>query len=126
MKDKLIFGIFLMLLIFSCNSIPQNKTAQIHFKTREYKFGELKINAPAQTAFSFTNPGKTPLLILDVKTTCGCTVPKWPKKPVKPGRNGEIIISYDTSHPGVFSKTIFVSYNGKDSPVKLTIRGEVK
>ncbi|MCD6597205.1 MAG: DUF1573 domain-containing protein [Bacteroidales bacterium] len=125
LKETLTCIIFL-LLVHSCKTTTQNNNAQIRFEKTEYNFGELKQNSPAQTTFTFTNPGQTPLLILDVKTTCGCTVPKWPEKPVKPGKKGEIIVTFDTSHPGVFSKTIFVSYNGKDSPVKLTIRGEVK
>ena len=90
MKDKLNFGMFLMLLILSCNTTSQNRTAQIRFKKTEYNFGQLKLNVPSQTTFAFTNPGNAPLLILDVKTTCGCTAPKWPKKPIKPDQKGEI------------------------------------
>ncbi|WP_394368018.1 DUF1573 domain-containing protein [Flavobacterium undicola] len=66
-----------------------------------------------------------PLLIKDVNTSCGCTVPEWYKGIIKPNKNGEIKIVYDAKYPGRFNKTITVFYNGKDSPINLTIKGEV-
>jgi hypothetical protein len=73
----------------------------------------------------FSNTGDTPLVIQNVKTSCGCTVPEWPQKPVNPGNSGEIKINYDTSHPGMFNKTITVFYNGQESPQVLNIKGKV-
>ena len=75
--------------------------------------------------FAFSNPGTSPLVIEQVETSCGCTVPEWPQKPILPGKHGEIKVRYDTSQPSMFSKTIIVYFNGKNSPAKLTINGSV-
>ncbi len=66
------------------------------------------------------------LIINDVKTSCGCTVPEWSKEPIRPGRKGQITIKYDADFPGVFHKTVEVFYNGVDSPYMLGIKGEVE
>ena len=127
MKSRV--NIFLISLIafcfFQCNSVTENKTAQIKFEATEYDFGELELNADGNCSFDFSNSGETPLVIQNVKTSCGCTVPQWPKKPIKPGKSGTVEIIYDTSHPGMFSKTVTVFYNGQDSPLSLTIKGSV-
>jgi len=102
-----------------------NKNAVIKFDSTEFTFGKLEINENATCSFSFINKGDSPLLIYRVETTCGCTVPEWPEKPLPEGSKNEIIVWYDTSRPEVFSKSIFVHYNGQDSPVKLVIKGEV-
>jgi hypothetical protein len=73
----------------------------------------------------FSNTGDTPLVIQNVKTSCGCTVPEWPKNPLKSGKSSEISINYDTTHPGMFNKTITVFYNGENSPIVLSIKGKV-
>jgi len=86
----------------------------------------LELNESANCTFKFSNPGNTPLIVYNVKTSCGCTVPEWTKVPVKPGKSGEIRITYETSQPGFFNKTITVFYNGKDSPQTLTIKGRMR
>ncbi len=115
----------LIIFLISCTTSIKKNDGQINFAIPAHDFGKVKMNAPAKISFVFTNHGKSPVIIQKVESTCGCTVPEWPRKPLKPGNKGEIIVTYDTSRSGVFSKTIFVSYNGKQSPAKLTIRGEV-
>ena len=117
---------FLLMFIISCSTGIHQDKAKIKFEVTEYDFGELETNGDGDCTFLFNNTGETPLIINDVKTSCGCTVPEWTKKPVKPGKTGEIRIVYDTSHPGAFNKTITVFYNGDKSPQKLTIKGSVK
>ena len=123
---KKIFYIILVTLLISCAETNiQNKDAVIEFKEHEFNFKQLSFKEDAAYFFEFSNPGNSPLIIQNVNTTCGCTVPEWPKNPINPSETGEIKIKYDTSHPGSFSKTIKVFYNGKDSPVQLTIKGSV-
>ena len=124
MKKVLFLIIFLVLL--SCSPTIPTNDASISFNSLEYNFGELLYKSKAGCKFEFTNSGKTPLLIYNVKTSCGCTVPKWSKKPIRSGKKGVINIEYDTLHPGAFNKTITVFYNGKESPVELCIKGRVK
>ncbi len=111
--------------LVSCKLNTVSNNATITFKNPEYDFGELELNGNGNYSFVFNNTGDTPLFIQDVKTSCGCTVPQWPSKPIKPGRSSEIKINYDTKHTGRFHKTITVYYNGKDSPITLTIKGIV-
>ena len=120
-KNYLIF----LLFILSCSEPVIQNNATIAFTQTEYDFGTLEIKQPAVYNFEFSNPGKTPLVIQNVETSCGCTVPEWTKEPVKPGKTGTITIKYDAEYPGVFSKSITVYYNGKNSPMHLKIKGSV-
>lgn len=122
--NKIIIA-FLSIVVCSCTTSVTTNDATIYFSKTDQIFGTLTYKKEASCDFQFTNTGNTPLVVLDVKTSCGCTVPEWTKKPIKPGNNGEIKIKYDAASPGVFHKTISVYYNGKDSPKRLTIKGEV-
>lgn len=118
----------LVVLLFGltqCSPTSLSKNAQIKFEKYEHDFRELELNSKATYSFTFSNPGETPLVIQNVKTSCGCTVPQWTTKPIKPGKSGKVKIDYDTSHPGIFSKTITVYYNGKYSPETLIIKGTI-
>ena len=75
--------------------------ALIEFDKTEYDFGTVTDGDVIQTTFSLKNVGKTALVITDAKTTCGCTVPTWPKnKPVMPGETTEIEVKFNTSGKG--------------------------
>tara|TARA_R110002124_G_scaffold250200_2_gene415231 strand:+ start:680 stop:1141 length:462 start_codon:yes stop_codon:yes gene_type:complete len=68
---------------------------------KEYDFGTVTDGAIIETTFIVTNSGKSPLIITDAKTTCGCTVPTWPKdKPIAPGESTEIKVRFNTSGKG--------------------------
>lgn len=114
-----------LLFLFSCSSPITQNDAIIRFNGQKYDFGTIPLKKEVQYGFEFSNPGKTPLVINNVKTSCGCTIPEWPRKPIKPGAKGEIKFAYDTTSPGVFHKTITVYFNGKSSPVELKIKGKV-
>ena len=116
----------LLLFFFSCTSPVTQNDAFIRFDLQEHDFGAIPLKEEVQYSFEFSNPGKTPLIISNVKTSCGCTVPEWPRKPVKPGAKEKIKVKYDAAFPGVFHKTITVYFNGKDSPVWLSIKGQVR
>jgi len=77
--------------------------------------------------FVFTNTGKKDLLILDASSTCGCTVPEFPKTPIMPGKSDSIKVSYNgsTKRPGVFKKTISLKTNCKINSTYLYINGEM-
>ncbi len=72
--------------------------AKISFAESSYNFGEVKEGTIVTKAFEFTNTGKVPLLINNAKSTCGCTVPKWPKEPILPGGTGSISVRFDTKN----------------------------
>lgn len=91
-----------------------------------FDYGKIEKMSDGVCVFKFKNTGKTPLILTDVKASCGCTVPTWPQnKPVMPGKTGEISVKYNTSKLGAFNKAITVTSNATNSTVELRIRGEV-
>ncbi len=77
--------------------------------------------------FEFTNTGDQPLIITNVRSTCGCTVPSKPEAPIMPGKKGQIDVQYNMS-PGRISRTITVESNAvnyENGTVPLRIKGEV-
>jgi hypothetical protein len=77
--------------------------------------------------FTFKNTGKTDLLLTDVHAGCGCTVIQdWPKEPIKKNKTGKIKVKYNNvTVPGKFNKVVTVTSNANNSPVTLTITGNV-
>ena len=121
-----IVSVVFLILIFSCNTkLEKLQNTKMSIETSIHNFGNIPAKKEVTTIFIFENTGEHPLLISDVKTSCGCTVPEWPKEKIKSGNKGEIKVIYDAKYPGRFTKTISVFYNGKDSPKELIIKGEV-
>ncbi|MDY7396730.1 DUF1573 domain-containing protein [Aureibaculum sp. 2210JD6-5] len=128
MKNKINYLPLILILILFSYCSKKNASIQrttIEFANNIHDFGSIKSKQYANAIFSFSNSGNNPLIITDVKTTCGCTVPEYPKEPLLPNEKGEIKVIYDAKYPGRFNKTITVFYNGKDSPKTLAIKGEV-
>lgn len=120
------FILLLLVFMYACSATVSRNDASISFCNNKYDFGPIPYKNEATYSFEFLNPGKTMLIISDVKTSCGCTVPEWPKEPIRPGRKGQITIKYDAAYHGVFHKTIEVIFNGEKSPHALEIKGEVE
>lgn len=117
------------LLLALCIGLPANpfgKKAEIKFTKEEHNFGRIERKSKAETEFTFTNTGTAPLILSEVKSSCGCTVPEWPKEPVAPGASASIIVKYNTAKVGSFNKSITVYSNAKENNVVvLQIFGEV-
>ena len=124
MKKYILF--FLILLYFGCSYMTNQNNGHIYFPEHEWDFHDLAYNQAVSCCFEFTNPGRDPLIIQNVKTSCGCTVASWTKHPINKGKSGEIVVNYTADYPGVFYKEITVFYNGIDSPEKLKIKGLVR
>ncbi|RAJ77483.1 uncharacterized protein DUF1573 [Chitinophaga dinghuensis] len=76
--------------------------------------------------FEFTNTGASPMLIDNILSDCSCTVGDYPKEPVLPMQKGKIKVIVNGKTPGIFARRLRVFSNSSNSPVSLTIRGEVK
>ena len=100
---------------------------EITFEETVHDFGSLEYKGLAECEFTFTNTGKEPLIIQSCPSGCGCTVPACPSnKPIKPGETATIKVKFNNTHiPGAFSKQFTVISNAKNSPVKITIKGNV-
>jgi hypothetical protein len=91
-----------------------------------HDFGQIPQGKPVSIEFTFTNNGDAPLVITDVQTSCGCTVPDFPKEPIAAGKSSKIKVSYNAAAMGAFTKTITVRSNDVEEAKVLTIRGTVK
>ena len=106
---------------------PQNtvKDPVISFEKTVHDYGTIEYGANGECEFKFTNTGKEPLLLSNVRSSCGCTVPEWPKEPIMPGQTSAIKVRYNTSRVGTINKTITVTSNATEPTVTLSIRGYV-
>ncbi len=114
----------------SCSQAPgQDKAGakgpNIEFTYTEYDYGEVIRGGDGKSEFIFKNTGNEPLILSNVKSTCGCTVPSWPREPVKPGESAKIVVNYSTNRMGPINKSITVSSNAISGPVVLRIKGNV-
>ena len=99
--------------------------ATIEWTILSHDFGKIEQNKEVSYEFVFKNPGMMPLIISEVKSSCGCTVPQYPKEPIAPGGTGKIKVIYDAKEEGYFSKTVTVYTNTSEGLTKLYIKGEV-
>lgn len=118
MKKGVLLGIG---LLFSIGISAQ----EFQFEKETINYGKIGKNANGVKTFVFTNIGNQPIIIDNIQSACGCTVPEKPEKPIMPGEKGEIKVSYDTSTPGGFSKTITIFSNAKVPRKQLKIKGYV-
>jgi hypothetical protein len=131
MKIQVLF-LFASIFLFSYCGQAQSGNTQVKDSTEmifneiDHNFGTINYQGDGTFEFVFKNTGKAPLIVNHVQSTCGCTVPSWDKEPIVPKGKGKIIVKYDTERPGPFIKTIKVYSNAKNSPIDLTIRGEIK
>lgn len=99
--------------------------AKFKWEKTTHDFGKIKVNTPVEHKFTFTNSGNTPLIISNVKPSCGCTVTEYTKEPVMPGKQGFVKSTYDTKRMGIFNKSIRVTANIEGGSEMLVIKGEV-
>lgn len=122
MKNVMLI-LFVGLLSLGINA--QEKVAKIEFETDVIDYGTIEKGSDGVRVFKFTNTGDAPLIISNVKSTCGCTVPKKPDGPILPGETGEISVKYDTNRVNPIRKTITVTSNAETPTVALKIKGLV-
>ena len=115
----------LLTILLSFQGFSQEKQAQIEFKQKEIDYGNIDKNSDGTRVFEFTNTGDAPLIINRVKSSCGCTVPSKPNKPIMPGQTEKIVVKYNTHRVGPFRKTITVYSNAKNNVIILKIKGKV-
>ncbi|OAD46075.1 DUF1573 domain-containing protein [Polaribacter atrinae] len=101
-------------------------TALISLDKTIYDFGTVNEGDLVETSFVVTNSGKTDLVITNAQGSCGCTVPTWPKGPIKPGDTGEIKVKFNTNgRPNRQQKTVTLTTNTEAGRQVLTIKGSV-
>jgi len=138
---KNILFLLSLFFIFSCGDDPFSKvksenvqkasvrdnsttnSAIMTFDKTVHDFGTIQDGTPVETVFSYTNTGKSPLVITDIKSTCGCTVPRdWSREPLSPGESSQFTVKFDGKGVNKTSKTVTVTANtatGRET-VKIT------
>ena len=99
---------------------------QIKFEETTHDFGEIKQNVEVQTLFQFKNTGKVPLVITNASSSCGCTVPEYPKEAIAPGESGAVKVVYNGSGKDAITKTVTLTTNTEQGSEMLTIKAFVK
>ena len=145
---KLHFKIIVVLVVFSlisCNENTKSKIKQenleiakqrdykmtegapaLTFSKTEYDFGTINEGEEVETTFDFKNTGKSALIITDASSTCGCTVPEYPKEPIPVGGTGSIKVKFNsTNRPGQNNKTVTLKTNTAKGKETVLIRTNV-
>ncbi len=129
MKKQIFLFVVLMAGFTLTSMTPaenQGTKPHILFENVKHDFKTIMQNGNGSWEFKFTNTGKEPLIIQNVRSSCGCTIAQRPSKPILPGESSSIKVRYDTRRLGVFHKTITITSNADNGSVVLEIRGEVK
>lgn len=103
-----------------------SRLAKIAFEETEFNFGEVNEGDIVTHVFNFTNIGKVPLVIGEARSSCGCTVPEYPKTPIAPGERGSLKVRFNTlDKPEAQVKIVTVVANTYPSHTELRLVGYV-
>lgn len=109
------------------DEVDTSQLAKMEFDTTTFNFGSVDPGAIVTHDFEFTNTGNVPLIISDVRSTCGCTVAEWPREPIPPGGTGEIPVRFDTKNKkGIQSKPVTITANTFPAKTVLYLNGRVE
>ena len=113
--------------IFSAGVMAQKTMVNdfAKFNIDKYDFGKVKQNVPVNYTFEVTNISGKPLVIENAHSTCGCTVPEFPKEPILPGKSAKIKVQYNAANLAHFDKPVYVKFAGVDEEKVLGITGDV-
>ena len=127
---KLVLTIFT--IVFTLSGLyAQEESAvkqgpEINLDKEIHDYGTVVQNGDGLSHFTITNTGNEPLILSNVKSSCGCTVPKWTKEPIKPGETSVIDVKYATNRIGPINKSVTISSNAVNTPTKvILIKGKV-
>ena len=112
----------------NANETEDEKYPEITFDKTTVDFGLFdRAHGDKTCWFVFTNTGNKELMILSANSTCGCTVPEYPKTAIMPGMKDSIKVTYSgsTRRVGVMKKTIALTTNCKINSTYLYIQGEM-
>ncbi len=104
---------------------PKAVDSSLVIKEEVYDFGKIPQGKPVHHIFEIQNAGKSPMKLVNVQASCGCTTPEWEKdKDIPAGASSNIKVGYNAAAEGPFTKMITVTYNENQTKM-ITIKGEV-
>lgn len=95
------------------------------FEAGQFDFGTIDQGTNVEHVFKFKNTGDAPLMIVNAKSSCGCTIPEYTKEPVAPGSEGQLLVKFNGSGQNQVSKTVTLTTNTKSGSETLTIKAFV-
>src|SRR5690606_33017526 len=98
------------------------KFSVITFEESSFDFGTIDQGTNVEHVFKFKNTGEAPLMIVNAKSSCGCTVPEYPKEAIAPGAEGQLLVKFNGSGQNQVSKTVTLTTNTKAGTETLTIK----
>jgi len=129
-KISMFFSLLLFLALGLTTSVKAQESGDVassmKWSATTFDFGKIPQGKPVTTEFEFTNSSMVPLIINEVQSSCGCTVPSYPKEPILPGKTGSIVVTFNAAATGPFSKSILVKTNATEGYASLVIKGEVE
>lgn len=112
--------------ISSDGTIDTVNIAKFEFDEKIKTFDDINEGEKVEVVYKFRNVGKSPLLITSAQSTCGCTVPEFPKEPIAPGDSSSIKVKFDSENrPGFQTKPITILANTYPNKTQLTLEGQV-
>jgi len=108
--------------------LPDSLKSVIKFEQTSHDFGSFRQDMVKKVTFAFTNTGKSPLILHEVSSSCGCAHAEYDKAPILPTQKGTVTITFDGRmyDKGKFNKNVIISSNAVNRYVELTIKGETK
>ncbi len=107
-------------------SAQAENAAVMTFDKTFHDFGQIKQMQPQETVFTFTNTGNAPLVITNASSSCGCTIPEYPRNtPIAPGESGQLTVKFNGSGLNKVTKTIRVEANTAKGVETLQIQATV-
>ncbi len=123
----LIFALVFSVVAGNAQNDKKVNGPEISFLKTTHDYGSIYLNGDGTYNFEFTNTGNEPLILSKPRSSCGCTVPQWPKEPILPGETNKIKVTYNTRKAGSFNKTVTIYSNSKNkSTILLRIKGKVE
>lgn len=96
------------------------------FAETEFDFGTVDEGTVVEHTYKFTNTGSAPLIVVNAKGSCGCTVPTWSKEPIAPGAEGTMLVKFNTNgKPNAQTKTVTIKANTESGTESIRIKGFV-
>lgn len=127
MKKLVVFATLLLAVaVMTAQEVKDKNGPQLTFDEHLHNYGEIYVGGDGTYEFIFKNTGNEPLILSKPRSSCGCTVPSWPKEPILPGEENKIKVTYNTHKAGSFNKTVTVYSNAVNKgAVVLRIKGSV-
>ena len=118
--------LYLNLIKGNGKTASNEKQTTVSIDSTVMDFGNFPMSEKQERSFVLTNTGNNLLVIQDIVTSCGCTKVEYSKEPVRPGGTLEVKVIYEAEKAEHFNKTITVYCNEINSPLRLTVKGNVK